>query len=223
MEHRFILIGGPNGSGKTTLVASQLPSDIPPINADEIAKTLGHRSAQAANAEARQMASEMIEHHLEKRQSFALETTLDLKRDLALLREAKANGFQTEVQLIWSGGLDVSIARVQIRVAMGGHDVPIEEIRRRYEAAMEALAPIVAAADVAEVWDNAEPSEDGPDIVLQLMGGVITYVAGDPPEWLALAFERHLAPLVVGSQLSGLAANYRVYRAEKILERRRGG
>jgi predicted ABC-type ATPase len=64
--------------------------------------------------------------------NFAFETTLSglwLRRTIASLH---ASGYATRLVYVWVPDPDVSVARVRTRVLMGGHDVPEEDVRRRY-------------------------------------------------------------------------------------------
>lgn len=163
------------------------------------------------------MASEIVRDRLATRSSFGIETTMNMKADLALIRRAGAAGFATEALIVWSGGFEVSLERVRLRVQRKGHDVPPEEIRSRYEAALEALAVVVAAVDLATVIDNSRPTENGPEIVLRAENGVIRALVDRPPGWLLSAFDRWKAPLRLHEDVTSLAVEPRVYRAKQML------
>lgn len=192
------------------------------VNADEIARALPRDDFQAAVFEARQLAAERMERLLAERSSFGYETTLHLKEDLRFARRAAAAGYRVEAVLIWSGRLQTSMDRVALRVARKtGHHVPPDEIRHRYERAVEALAVLVGAADLAMVLDNSRTFEEGPRLVLQARAGFVEGLADAPPDWLVAAFGRWNAPLELGADLGGLGRDPRVYRAQRLLEARR--
>ena len=184
------------------------------VNADEIARALPRADPRAAAFEARQMATDRISYLFQEKSSFGIETTLNLEEDLRLIRRAAAAGYDVDALIIWSGSLETSLNRVKFRVDDGsGHHVPPDEIRLRYNRAVGALAPMLGAVTTATVIDNSRPVEEGPEIVLQAEGGVITVLADRAPDWLRAAFGGWFAPLSLGADLTELAADPRVYRA----------
>ena len=48
----------------------------------------------------------------------------------------KANGYRLELFFLWLPDADLAVARVVNRVSQGGHGVPEETIRRRFEAGL---------------------------------------------------------------------------------------
>ena len=68
--------------------------------------------------------------------SFAIQSTLSGKTDIALLREAKARGYRILMHYIVIGSATQAVARVALRVKLGGHHVPEDDIRRRYERSL---------------------------------------------------------------------------------------
>jgi predicted ABC-type ATPase len=51
----------------------------------------------------------------------------------------------------------MAIARVAQRVRQGGHDIPVELIRRRFAAGLANLPRYCALVDVWDVYDNSGP------------------------------------------------------------------
>lgn len=166
------------------------------------------------------MASSMVRHFLDTASSFGIETTMNKAGDLSLLNRARRLGFETQAFIVWSGGFEVCLERVRLRVERNGHDVPKEEIRSRYESALEALALIVGAVDLATVIDNSRTADGGLEAVLVAEKGVIITLVDRPPPWLSSAFDRWMAPLCLGVSLVDLASDPRVYRARRLLAHR---
>ena len=52
--------------------------------------------------------------------------------------------------------LKTNISRVSERVKRGGHDVPIEDIRRRYKRSLNNLSKAIEIADTAMIYDNSD-------------------------------------------------------------------
>ena len=65
--------------------------------------------------------------------SFAIESTLSGKTYVALIREAKARGYRFLLHYIVIGSATQAVARVALRVRLGGHHVPEEDVRRRFD------------------------------------------------------------------------------------------
>ena len=51
----------------------------------------------------------------------------------------KANGYRVVLFFLWLPNADMAVARVENRVQEGGHGVPAEDIRRRYQAGVRNL------------------------------------------------------------------------------------
>ncbi|MBW9089351.1 zeta toxin family protein [Rhizobium wenxiniae] len=156
-----IILGGPNGSGKSSAYA-KLKLDGVWINADEIAKELtgtsdGGAAAMAAGRAAIRKLAEMIE----TKTSFIYETTLSSQQAVNLMRDAKAAGFSVGLYYVALDSVETNIERVRQRVEAGGHDIPEDDIRRRYAGSLNKLAAALQYADEALLMDNSglEPHE----------------------------------------------------------------
>ena len=88
------------------------------------------------------------------------------------MSEAKAAGFNVDLYYVALDTVERNIERVKFRVALGGHDIPEDAIRRRYKGSLAHLPQALALADEAVLVEN---SEIRPRIVFQLRGG---YVVG---------------------------------------------
>jgi predicted ABC-type ATPase len=54
---------------------------------------------------------------------------------------------------------DLSVARVDIRVELGGHNVPEGKIRARYERLWGYIASAISLSDEARVYDNSRAAD----------------------------------------------------------------
>lgn len=72
------------------------------------------------------------------------------------MREAKAAGFSIDLYYVALDNVERNIERVQFRVALGGHDIPEDAIRRRYKGSFDHLPQALALADEAVIVDNSE-------------------------------------------------------------------
>ena len=51
---------------------------------------------------------------------------------------------------------EINIARIRVREASGGHGVPENKIRSRYEKALRIIPKLVKVCDIMHIYDNTE-------------------------------------------------------------------
>lgn len=78
--------------------------------------------------------------------------------------------------------METSIKRVAQRVAEGGHNVPEEDIRRRYARSLANLPVALEQADRTLIFDNS--TQAGHRQVLTIENGIVTQKARKLPEWV---------------------------------------
>ena len=145
----IIVFAGPNGSGKTTV--TKLAKVIEPyINADEIKRT-----NYCSDLEAAQLAEKMREDCVAQNKSFTFETVLSTDRNLKLLQKAKEKGFFIRCIYVLTRNPDINVSRIESRAANGGHSVPEDKIRSRYEKAIKLIPELVKVCDVLHIYDNS--------------------------------------------------------------------
>ena len=87
-----------------------------------------------------------------------LHKPLSGKTHLALIRKAKARGYRFLLHYIVIGSATQAIARVALRVRLGGHHVPEADVRRRFERSRRHwLQDYLPLADEWGAWDNQTP------------------------------------------------------------------
>lgn len=129
-----VIIAGPNGAGKSTFAPDLLRkyySNIPFLNADSIAETL--RTETNADIKAGRIMLSRMKAFAKSHESFAFESTLSARTYLRFLNEIQRDGFSVQIAFLWLPDVELSIQRVAERVRIGGHDIPIETIRRRFD------------------------------------------------------------------------------------------
>jgi predicted ABC-type ATPase len=160
------IIGGPNGAGKTTFAREFLPkyADCQNfVNADLIAQGMAPFSPQTAALRAGRMMLDEIRSFAKKRVSFAFETTLSGRSHMALLRHLKAEGYEIHLFFLWLKTVDLALSRVRERVSRGGHDVPEQIIRRRFERSMQNF--LLHYRQIAHAWTLFDNSGESPRVV----------------------------------------------------------
>ena len=147
---RLFIISGCNGAGKTTASYTILPEILDCdefVNADEIAKGLSPFHPESTAIEAGRLMLDRINKLISKGQDFAFETTLATKSYRNFVLKAKEEGYQTTLLFFWLRTPDLAVKRVETRVKEGGHNIPEDIIRRRYENGLrnffEIFEPIV--------------------------------------------------------------------------------
>lgn len=172
---KLTILAGPNGSGKTTayqtLRNDQENGGIEFINIDEIAKNLpkiilGEKARYFA---AGRQGIKRIQKLISDRKSFVFETTLASNQSIRVIEKAKAAGFRVELYFVTLQSADMNVERVRRRVQHGGHDVPENDIRERYNTSLDGLTEAIRIADEIVIADNSYDRE--PLIVFKVKNG----------------------------------------------------
>lgn len=144
-DKRIIIIAGPNGAGKTTFAEEFLTREaegLDFINADLIARGLSPFAPEkAAVAAARIMLAE-IGRRVGNGESFAFETTLAGLGYARHIREWRKAGYHIKLIFLSLPSVELALRRVWAPVAQGGHDIPAETVRRRFDAGLRNLHSI---------------------------------------------------------------------------------
>lgn len=143
-----IVFAGPNGSGKSTITQmAKVGGEY--INADDIKRT-----TLCTDLEAAVKAEELRERMINDKKDFTFETVLSTDRNLLLLQKAKEKGYFVRGIYVLTSNVDINVARVQAREALGGHGVPEEKIRSRYDKALALVPRLVEICDILHIYDN---------------------------------------------------------------------
>ncbi|MDJ0920400.1 MAG: zeta toxin family protein [Henriciella sp.] len=180
----LFVIAGPNGAGKTTFYETVLKPRIqaPFINADLIQRDELAEPSMKASYEAARLAETRRQDLIAAQKSFVTETVFSHPSKLDLLTTARASGYRLVVFHLNVRHPDLSVARVEERVKEGGHPVPEDKIRGRYERNQSLIRTAIMMADRGGVYDssalNAPPVE-----LLRFTAGVIMRAEPDLPDW----------------------------------------
>lgn len=144
-EKRLYIISGCNGAGKTTASYTLLPEVFQCkefVNADEIAKGLSPFNPEGVAIDAGKVMIQRITDLLAREETFAIETTLASRSLNNLVTKAQANGYSVKLLFFWLNSTKLAVRRVAQRVKEGGHNIPINVIKRRYAAGIRNLFKI---------------------------------------------------------------------------------
>ncbi len=138
-ERKIIIIAGPNGAGKTTFANQILAGDqagFPFVNADIIARGLNPDDPESEAFRAGRLMLQRIEELVAAGTSFALETTLSGLAYSRSIPRWQSQGYLVDLYFLSLSSPESAIRRVARRVRRGGHHVPDDVIRRRFEAGL---------------------------------------------------------------------------------------
>lgn len=176
------VVAGPNGAGKSTLTAKYLQGRLEIVNPDVIARHLdpSDPNGTRVRVQAGREAIRRQEILLASGQDFSFETTLSGHRELAVLRRAKEAGFKVNIVYIGIGSPRATLGRIRQRVASGGHDIPPQDITRRFHRSLANLPRALEFADRAFVLDNSSRRYR---LLLSMEGGQVKRISRHLPAW----------------------------------------
>lgn len=160
---RIIAAAGTNGAGKSSIVgplieaaggayfnpdlfARELISKgLPPAEANGLAWRTGYAALTAA---------------VDGNSNFAFETTLGGTSILVELLRALALHRRVSIFYVGLSSPELHIQRVAERVARGGHDIPEQKIRERFDSSRSNLLKFMGTSAEIRVWDNSTQTDD---------------------------------------------------------------
>ncbi len=153
------IIAGPNGAGKTTFANEFLPVEaecLNFINADLIAQGLSPFRPSKVAVEAGRLMIQHINDCVKRNEPFAFETTLSGKGYIKKIKDWKAKQYEIIIYYLKVPSVEFAIERVKLRVAQGGHNVPEQDIIRRFERSWINFQQIYKSlADSSIVFDTS--------------------------------------------------------------------
>jgi predicted ABC-type ATPase len=91
-------------------------------------------------------------------ESFAFETTLSGRRYAHLISRWREAGYHVKLIFLSLPGAGLALARVSARVAQGGHDVPEQVVRRRFDAGLRNFEDVYRRLVSSwALYDNSGP------------------------------------------------------------------
>lgn len=156
------IIGGPNGSGKTTVSMRLLPNFLECfeyVNADAIAAGMSQFNPESVAILAGRLMIQRLRTLSDSGTDFAFETTLAARNFARFLINCKIKGYTINLIYFWLQSPELAIERVQRRVESGGHSIPEDVIRRRYDRGRRNLTSLyLPLCDSWMVYNNSSPA-----------------------------------------------------------------
>ena len=176
--NNYVIIAGVNGTGKSSLRGvlegqNVLLGHI--IDANAIAK-----ENDFDNIKAGKKAIEEINYCLENNLSFTQETTLAGYRTVRTIKQARKQGYYITMYSVGLSSMEESIDRITNRVRKGGHNIPIDDVKRRYEKRISSLSRVIPLCDEVIFYDN----ENGFIKVAEIKNNKFRYFNGYKPKWI---------------------------------------
>lgn len=189
----LIMLAGPNGSGKSTLYDTRIKPKlaVPFINADIIQREELKDADVKTAYEAARIAACRRDEFLQDRKSFVTESVFSHVSKLEFIRQAKQVGYRIMVFHVSVEDPALAVARVGERVREGGHDVPENKIRARYERNGALIRQAVLLSDIAHIYDNSKLNQP-PQRVLSFTEGKASFVVAQLPLWALRIYQQDL-------------------------------
>lgn len=178
---QLIVVAGPNGAGKSSFTKLST-TNILLIDPDAIAREISSESPESAELAAGRQAIELAREYIQSNCSFVVETTLAGNTYLKLMREVKGLGWFVALTYIGINNPTTNIQRVRSRVKLGGHDVPIADILRRYDRSLANLAKAAKIADRLTLYDNS--TNAGHQLIATIEGTQAVIHVQELPKWI---------------------------------------
>lgn len=190
------MLAGTNGGGKSSVGGAAIRQHgAEYFNPDEAAARIRSANPGAtqteANAAAWNEGRRLLEDAIARRRDFAFESTLGGRTITALLLQALGLGIDVRVWFVGLNTVEQHIARVQARVRRGGHDIPAEKIRERFDQARLNLIELLPRLTELRMFDNSAEADPAagvaprPLLILHTKRGrIVTMCATeDVPSW----------------------------------------
>jgi predicted ABC-type ATPase len=164
VSHRqpvVVILAGPNGAGKSTAAPALLQGTLGVtefVNADAIASGLSAFNVEGAAIAAGRIMLQRLKSLGRQRASFAFETTLASRSFARWLADLQRDGYAVHMVFLWLSSAELAVQRVADRVAMGGHGVPEETVRRRYRTGLRNFLTLYQDRTTTwSIFDSSRP------------------------------------------------------------------
>jgi predicted ABC-type ATPase len=196
-DHAHIyVLAGTNGAGKSSVGGAMITSEgVRYFNPDQAAQKILAANSEISIADANSAAwhegTRLLKRAIQERLDYAFETTLGGRTITEMLEQALLVGAEVHMWYVGLATPELHVARVQVRVSRGGHDISENKIRERYDSSRYNLIRLLPRLTELWLYDNSEEADPvigatpEPQLILHMEAGQIIKMS-DPravPAW----------------------------------------
>lgn len=193
-QSEIVVLAGVNGAGKSSIAGAALESQGGTLyNPDRATRAYLREgmTLEEANSRAWHRGREQLEHAIREGLSYTFETTLGGATMTRLLLQAATREHAIRIWYVGLASPELHIQRVRERVERGGHDIPEQKIRERWDTSRENLIRLLPHVAELVVYDNSETVDlfggeaPRPTRLLHIENGRIRHVGSidEVPDW----------------------------------------
>lgn len=169
---KLLIGGGSNGARKSTFAVPYAARiGLPFLNADVLTKRYEETGEKQPLIKAARAFMTTLDDVIERGESICIETTLSGHYITGVVERAKSRGYRVELIFLFLSSPEIAIRRVAARVDKGGHDVPVEDIRRRFDRTFTNFLALKDQVSEYKVYY----SEKEPRVLTRLYDGTSFY------------------------------------------------
>ncbi len=155
------VLAGANGAGKSSVGGAMLrQSGGEYFNPDEVAAAMRRRDPTLTQLEANSLAWNIglrqLDRAIAEHGSYFMETTLGGRTIALRLAQALGSGMAVRMWYVGLADPDAHIRRVAARVQAGGHDIPEDVVRRRFDSSRRNLIRLLPDLSELKLFDNTQ-------------------------------------------------------------------
>lgn len=173
----YTIIGGVNGTGKSSLTGvlrTELNNLGKIIDVDKLNALYGNI------LEGGKAAVKLIDECMNKGICFTQETTLSGRKTALTAKAALNQGYFVRLYYVGLNTAEDSLNRIKNRVANGGHDIPPNDVIRRFNSRFKDIAAVLPYCNEATFYDN----RNGFVAVAEYRNGELLPIGSNPPKWI---------------------------------------
>jgi predicted ABC-type ATPase len=187
---QLYVFAGPNGAGKSTLSASMVPPGTPIFDGDKELALLRRQfpdvdSGNLYDAVNGHIYEDWKNRAIQSATDCAFETNFRMEQVMKSVEQFKNGGYETRLIFFGLDSIESSVDRVKLRVAQGGHEVSLDNIRENYDKGLKNLGLFYQGFDSVHLYQNYEDREQTIRSVplMAIENGQIKEQALTLPDW----------------------------------------
>lgn len=135
------------------------PSQSPRLPARAFSQTNPSLTQEEANSAAWYEGVRLLKRVMAEHLDYAFETTLGGNTIRRLLAQAASQGSRIHLWYVGLSNVQLHIERVRARVRRGGHHIPEQDIRRRFDHSRLNLIELLPHLTALRMFDNSTPGD----------------------------------------------------------------